>query len=89
MNAGRIRPAAAADRARIEAIVDAAYRPYLQRMNRPPAPMVDDYAKRIADGQTEQATGEPVAIDAAHATLARGFFTRPAERGSTGAAPDP
>jgi GNAT superfamily N-acetyltransferase len=52
MNAGRIRPAAAADRARIEAIVDAAYRPYLQRMNRPPAPMADDYAKRIADGQT-------------------------------------
>lgn len=46
-----IRPALPADRARIEAIVDAAYRPYLQRMNRPPAPMVDDYARRIAAGQ--------------------------------------
>src|SRR3546814_8197808 len=47
-----IRPAVPADRARIEAIVDAAYRPYLARMNRPPAPMVDDYARRIAEGQT-------------------------------------
>lgn len=47
-----IRPALPADRARIEAIVETAYRPYLARMNRKPAPMVDDYAKRIADGQT-------------------------------------
>lgn len=47
-----IRPARADDRPRIEAIVEAAYSPYLQRMNRKPAPMVDDYAKRIAAGQT-------------------------------------
>jgi GNAT superfamily N-acetyltransferase len=47
-----IRPARPSDQARIEAIVDAAYSPYLQRMDRPPAPMVDDYARRIADGQT-------------------------------------
>jgi GNAT superfamily N-acetyltransferase len=47
-----IRPARAADRACIEAIVEAAYSPYLQRMNRKPAPMIDDYEKRIADGQT-------------------------------------
>lgn len=46
-----IRPARPDDRARIEAIVEAAYSPYLQRMNRKPAPMVDDYARRIADGQ--------------------------------------
>ena len=46
-----IRPAGAADRPRIEAIAEAAYRPYLRRMNRPPAPMVDDYARRIAAGQ--------------------------------------
>ncbi len=46
-----IRPALPADRARIETIVDAAYRPYLQRMNRPPAPMVDNYVRRIAAGQ--------------------------------------
>ncbi|GAB4372251.1 MAG: hypothetical protein Kow00114_33610 [Kiloniellaceae bacterium] len=47
-----IRPARPEDRARIAAIVDAAYRPYLARMDRKPAPMLDDYAKRIADGQT-------------------------------------
>lgn len=52
MVATLIRLAVAADRARIEAIVDAAYRPYLQRMDRPPAPMVDDYARRIAEKQT-------------------------------------
>ena len=46
-----IRPAGAADRQRMEAIVEAAYRPYLQRMDRQPAPMVDDYARRIAAGQ--------------------------------------
>jgi ribosomal protein S18 acetylase RimI-like enzyme len=47
-----IRPARPDDRPRIEAIVEVAYRPYLARMNRKPAPMVDDYARRIADGQT-------------------------------------
>lgn len=47
-----IRPARPDDRARIETIVAVAYSPYLQRMNRKPAPMVDDYARRIADGQT-------------------------------------
>jgi GNAT superfamily N-acetyltransferase len=47
-----IRPALAADQMRIEAIVGAAYSPYLERMDRPPAPLLDDYARRIADGQT-------------------------------------
>src|SRR3546814_8571388 len=47
-----IRPALPADLARIEAIVEAAYGPYLARMNRKPAPMVDDYRRRIAAGQT-------------------------------------
>ena len=47
-----IRPALPADQARIEAIVEAAYRPYLERMDRKPAPMVDDYAGRIAAGET-------------------------------------
>ncbi|MGE5767914.1 MAG: GNAT family N-acetyltransferase, partial [Bacteroidota bacterium] len=46
-----IRLARPDDRARIEAIVEAAYSPYLARMNRKPAPMVDDYAARIAAGQ--------------------------------------
>lgn len=47
-----IRPATPSDRTRIEAIVAAAYSPYLARMDRKPAPMLDDYARRIADGQT-------------------------------------
>lgn len=47
-----IRPAVAADAARLAAIAEAAYRPYLDRMARRPAPMDDDYARRIAEGQT-------------------------------------
>jgi ribosomal protein S18 acetylase RimI-like enzyme len=47
-----IRPAVAADAVRVAAIADAAYRPYLQRMSRIPAPMQEDYAARIAEGLT-------------------------------------
>ncbi|MEO3430547.1 GNAT family N-acetyltransferase [Pelagibius sp. CAU 1746] len=47
-----IRPAVPADTARVTAIVDAAYRPYLQRMSRNPAPLDDDYGARIAEGLT-------------------------------------
>lgn len=50
--AGGIRPARLADAARIAAIADAAYRPYLQRMSRNPAPMDEDYGARIAEGLT-------------------------------------
>lgn len=51
MSVAATRLALPADRARLEEIVEAAYSPYLERMNRPPAPMVDDYAHRIAAGQ--------------------------------------
>src|SRR3546814_11539003 len=47
-----IRPALPADLARIEAIAEAAYGPYLARMNRKPASMVVDYRTPIAAGQT-------------------------------------
>jgi GNAT superfamily N-acetyltransferase len=40
-----------ADAAAVHAIVDAAYRSYIPRIGKPPGPMLDDYAKRIADGQ--------------------------------------
>lgn len=50
--AAAIRPARPADRARIEKIVNAAYSPYLARMDRRPAPMTDDYAARIVAGNT-------------------------------------
>jgi len=46
-----IQSASAADAAAIHAIVDAAYRCYIPRIGKPPGPMLDDYAKRIASGQ--------------------------------------
>jgi ribosomal protein S18 acetylase RimI-like enzyme len=46
-----IRIASIADAAAVHAIVDAAYRSYVPRIGKPPGPMLDDYAKRIADGQ--------------------------------------
>jgi ribosomal protein S18 acetylase RimI-like enzyme len=45
-----IRPAAAADRAAVEAIVRAAYAVYISRLGKPPGPMLDDYAGLIAAG---------------------------------------
>lgn len=45
------RIAGAADAAAVHAIVDAAYRCYIPRIGKPPGPMLDNYAKRIADGQ--------------------------------------
>ncbi len=43
--------ASSADATAVHAIVDAAYRSYISRIGKPPGPMLDDYAKRIADGQ--------------------------------------
>lgn len=52
MTGHKIRPAISADRKRIEAIIEAAYSPYIERMGCRPGPMLDDYAKRIDAGQT-------------------------------------
>jgi ribosomal protein S18 acetylase RimI-like enzyme len=46
-----IRAASAADADAVRAIVAAAYGSYIPRIGKPPGPMLDDYAKRIADGQ--------------------------------------
>jgi ribosomal protein S18 acetylase RimI-like enzyme len=46
-----IRLATAADRMVIEAIVAEAYSIYIERIGKPPAPMLDDYAALIADGR--------------------------------------
>jgi len=46
-----IRVAALADAAAVAEIVDAAYRSYIPRIGKPPGPMLDDYQKRISDGQ--------------------------------------
>jgi len=45
-----IRPAEPGDRAAVEAIVDAAYSIYLERIGKAPGPMLDDYARLIAAG---------------------------------------
>ena len=45
-----IRRAQPADRAAIEAIVDAAYSPYVARIGKPPGPMLDDYQALIEAG---------------------------------------
>jgi GNAT superfamily N-acetyltransferase len=46
----RIRVAAAADVPAIVGIVDQAYRHYVDRMGKPPGPMLDDYAARVLEG---------------------------------------
>ena len=45
-----IRRAEPADRAAVEAIVAAAYAKYVERIGKPPGPMLDDYAALIAAG---------------------------------------
>src|SRR5438309_12085038 len=60
-----IRRARPADRAAVEAIVHAAYAIYIDRIGKPPGPMLDDYARLIADGAVsvlEDADGTIAAI---------------------------
>jgi GNAT superfamily N-acetyltransferase len=60
-----IRPARPEDRTAVEAIVDAAYTVYIDRIGKPPGPMLDDYAQLIADGMVsvlEDAGGTIAAI---------------------------
>ena len=45
-----IRPASPADRAAIERLVHEAYAVYVDRIGKPPGPMLDDYAALIAGG---------------------------------------
>jgi GNAT superfamily N-acetyltransferase len=54
-----IRQAGAADVLVVQEIVTAAYGKYLVRMDRPPAPMLRDYAQAVEAG-TLWVTGEPV-----------------------------
>jgi ribosomal protein S18 acetylase RimI-like enzyme len=46
-----IRPARPEDIPTIKQIVDSAYRHYIARIGKPPGPMLDDYARRVGDGQ--------------------------------------
>ena len=60
-----IRRAQAADRAVVEEIVRDAYGMYVERIGKPPGPMLDDYAALMADGAVsvlEDGDGTIVAI---------------------------
>ena len=60
-----IRRALPADREAVEAIVEAAYSPYVARIGKPPGPMLDDYGALIgqdAVSVVEDATGRLAAI---------------------------
>ena len=50
MDEPRIRTATPADVPAIADIVDQAYRHYTARIGKPPGPMLDDYAARVAEG---------------------------------------
>jgi ribosomal protein S18 acetylase RimI-like enzyme len=58
-----IRPAEPADVPAIRAVVDAAYRHYIARIGKPPGPMEDDYAARVARGQVWVLTNPSHAIE--------------------------
>lgn len=51
--AHRLRKAEAEDLAGIVTLVNAAYAPYAVRLGKPPGPMLDDYAARIAAGEAQ------------------------------------
>ena len=46
-----IRPARPGEADTLRDVVHTAYRHYIPRIGKPPGPMLDDYAARIADGQ--------------------------------------
>jgi GNAT superfamily N-acetyltransferase len=57
-----VRPAVAADVPAIERIVHDAYVKYVARIGKPPGPMLDDYAARVAAGEVSVcADGEEIA----------------------------
>lgn len=53
-----LRPAQARDVDGITACVDAAYRPYIERIGRKPGPMLEDYARVIEERQVTVAESE-------------------------------
>jgi ribosomal protein S18 acetylase RimI-like enzyme len=60
-----IRPARPDDRDSVEAVVHAAYSIYVDRIGKPPGPMLDNYTARIADGSVsvvEDITGNIAGI---------------------------
>ncbi|CAL9322418.1 GNAT family N-acetyltransferase [Streptomyces olindensis] len=54
-----IRPAGAADVPAVADVIDAAFRPYVERIGRVPQPMEEDHAANVAAGRVF-VTGDPV-----------------------------
>ena len=83
-----IRPATPADVADIARIVDAAYAHYVPRIGRRPAPMEDDHAARIRDGEAwvfvaeGAVAGVLVLIDESDHLLLDNVAVDPAQRGT-------
>ncbi|MEU9478298.1 GNAT family N-acetyltransferase [Streptomyces sp. NPDC048191] len=59
VNPERVRPAVAGDVPAVQAVTDAAYRPYIERIGVVPQPMEADHAANVAAGRVF-VTGEPV-----------------------------
>jgi len=82
-----IRPATANDIATIEAIVQAAYSPYIERIGRKPGPMLEDYRQQVEAGriqvleQAGQVQGFVVLIDADDYLLLDNLAVDPAAQG--------
>lgn len=83
-----IRPAHEGEAAAVRDVVHAAYAHYVTRIGKPPGPMLDDYAARIANGQVwvlEDASGIPgvLVLDAqADALLLDNVAVRPECQGA-------
>jgi ribosomal protein S18 acetylase RimI-like enzyme len=60
------------DRAAVEAVVHAAYAPYVERIGKAPGPMLDDYEKRIAEGSVSVLEGADGVISAIIVLLPHG-----------------
>lgn len=82
-----IRPATANDIATIEAIVQAAYSPYIERIGRKPGPMLEDYRQQVEAGRVQvlehsgQVQGFVVLIDAEDYLLLDNLAVDPAAQG--------
>jgi len=66
-----IRRAHPEDQAAVEAIVQAAYAVYVERIGKPPGPMLDDYQRLIADGAVSVLEATDGAIAAIIVLLAK------------------
>lgn len=82
-----IRKAVAADAEAVERIVAAAYAPLAQKMDKPPAPMLDDYPARVAEGVVdvwvdgETVLGMIILVDQSDALMLENVAVAPESQG--------